>query len=122
MADALKVTLNNTVLPAEIVELTRNDELLWSEGTGRSATTGAMAGSVVAQKQTYTIKWGVITAAQYSAIRTAAAGGFIPLKIEVNGAVLANITVYRGAIPGTLLGKFGNAVYYKDVSLELVQK
>ena len=122
MTDALKVTLNNVVLPAEIIELTRNDELLWSEGTGRSATTGAMAGSVVAKKQTYTIKWGVITRTQYTTIRDAADGGFIPLKIEINGSVFVNITVYRGAIPGTFLGTFGNTSYFKDVSLELVQK
>ena len=122
MANAFQVTINSTVMPDDITDVSRSDELLWSEGTGRSATTGAMSGSVVAKKQTYTIQWGVITAAEYTTIRNAVGGGFMPLKIEVNGATLANITVYRGNISGSLLGVFGGVAYYKDVSVELVER
>lgn len=122
MADALKITVGGTVLPAEITELSRNDELLWSEGTGRSATTGAMTGSVVAKKQTYAIAWGVITAAQYTTIRNAIGGGFKSLKIEIGSSTLANITVYRGNISANYLGQFGGVAYFKDVSVELIEK
>ena len=118
----ISVKVGGAALPGNLVELKRSDELLWSEGTGRSASTGAMAGSVVAQKQTYTLTWGPITAAQYKSIRSACGPGFESLSIEVNGAELADCTVYRGNISGTLMGVHGGTAWYRDVSVELVER
>lgn len=122
MSSPLVVKVGGTTLPGEVVELKRSDELLWSEGTGRAASTGKMAGSVVAQKQTYSLKWGVITDAQYASIRSAIGGGFLSLDVKVNGATLADCTVYRGNITAELLGVFGGTAYYKDASVELIER
>lgn len=119
---ALVVTVGSTALPGDIVALRRSDELLWSEGTGRSASTGALSGSVVAQKLTYTIEWGVVTASQYQAIRSAVGLGFMPLTVSVNGATAASATVYRGGISGELLGVVAGVAYYRGVTVELVER
>jgi hypothetical protein len=119
---AIVVKVGGTTLPDGLVELKRGDELLWSEGTGRSASSGQMVGSVVAQKQTYTLRWGVITATQYAAIRSAIGSGYLSLLITVNSSTFANITVYRGTISGDLLGTFGGTAYWKDVTVELVER
>ena len=118
----LEIKFGGSALPTEVTELKRNDELLWSEGTGRSATTGEMTGSVVATKQTWTISWGVITAAQYATIRSVIDGGFKNLSIKLNNTTLANCTAYRGAISGELMGSFGGTIYYRGVSVELVER
>lgn len=118
----LTVKVGGTTLPGEIVELKRGDELLWSEGTGRSASTGRMVGSVVAQKQTWSIRWGVITAAQYTTIKTAITSGFLSLAITINSASAASITVYRGTLAGELLGVFGGTEWWKDVTVELIEQ
>jgi hypothetical protein len=119
---AISVTVGGTSMPANIVSLKRSDELLWSEGTGRSASSGAMVGSVVAQKQTYTIEFGILSAAQYSTVRGVAGSGFVSLVISVNNSQLTSTTVYRGTTTGELLGVYGGTAYYKNVTLELVEK
>lgn len=114
--------VNGAALPGGVVSMKRGDELLWSESTGRSASTGAMTGSVVAKKQSYTLEWGVLTAAQYRSVRNAVGSDYAALEIEVNGAVAVSCTVYRGTVSGELLGVFGGTTYYKGVSIELVEK
>ena len=46
MADALTVKINGTALPEGVVEMKMDNELLWSEGTGRAAENGLLVGSV----------------------------------------------------------------------------
>lgn len=116
------ISIGGTVLPSNVVSLKRSDELLWSEGTGRSATTGQLAGSVVAQKQTWQVDWGPLTQAEYDRIRSAIGGGFRALRIELNGAVVANATVYRGTITGDFMGVFGGVAYYEGVSVDLIER
>lgn len=116
------IKVGGTALPSEVTALKRGDELLWSESTGRSASTGAMTGSVVAKKQSYTVEWGVLTAAQYKSIRDAIGGDYMALAIEVNGSTAVSCTVYRGAIGGELVGVLGGVAYYRNVSVELVEK
>lgn len=120
----LTITVGGTTLPGGVVELKRNDELLWSEGTGRAASSGQMVGSVVAQKQKYSIRWGVITEAQYSTIRSAIGAGFLSLAITINNASFASATVYRGTLAGEFLGVVGNTAvaYWKDVTVELIER
>lgn len=119
---SLTVTYGGVALPNEVTELKRSDELLWSEGTGRSATDGHMAGSVVAKKQTYYIAWGPLTASQYAALRNACDGGFKQLVIALAGTTIANITAYRGTVTGDLMGVFGGTAYYGGVSVEFVER
>lgn len=116
------IRINNTTLPGGVVAIKRSDELLWSEGTGRSATSGNMVGSVVAKKQTYSIEWGVITQAQYDAIRSAIVQGFFTLTITVGSTTLANISAYRGTISGQLLSTIGTSNYWKGVTVDVVER
>lgn len=117
-----EIKVGGTALPPEVTSLQRSDELLWSEGTGRSASTGEMSGSVVAGKQTWTVSWGVLTAAQYAAVRSAIGGGFKPLSVKLDGATVADCTVYRGTVSGELMGVLGGVMYYRNVSVELVER
>lgn len=118
----VSVTVGGTALPGDITALKRSDELLWSEGTGRSADSGAMVGSVVAQKLTYTIEWGVVPQSSFNAIRNAIGSGFMSLVVSVGNSTVANTTVYRSNITGDLLGVFGGVAYYKGVSVELIER
>lgn len=118
----LTVSVGGTVLPGDVTSLSRSDELLWSEGTGRAASSGTMTGSVVAKKQTWTLKWGPVTQAQYDAIRSAIGGGFVNLVIRLGSATLANATVYRGSIAADLLGVFGGTAYYGGLSVQLIER
>ena len=119
----IEVKVGGVSLPtADLIALKRSDELLWSEGTGRSASTGAMAGSVVAEKQTWSLEWGPIASAQYAAIRNAVGGGFMTLSIKVDGVSAANTTVYRGGMSGSMSGVYGGVAYYSGVSVELVER
>lgn len=119
---AIQITVGGTVLPTdELVSLKRSDELLWSDGTGRSASTGTMCGSVVAQKLTYELRWGVITQAQYDSIRTIVGVGFRPLVVKVNDATVASANVYRSNIDADLLGVEGGTAFYKDATVTLVE-
>ena len=122
MANPLKIRVGGTLLPGEVTGLKRGDELLWSEGTGRSASSGAMTGSVVAAKETWTVEWGVITAAQYNAIKAACGRGFKSLVITAGSTTLADVTAYRGAITGELLSVLSGTPYYKNVTAEFVER
>lgn len=118
----LVISVGGTTLPDNVTSLKRSDELLWSEGTGRSASDGQMVGSVVAGKQTWEVEWGPLTAAQYATVRSAVGGGFMALSITLNGASVASCTVYRGSIAGELMGVFGGVAYYTGVAVQLIER
>lgn len=118
----LTIRVGGTLLPGEVTGIKRGDELLWSEGTGRAASSGLMAGSVVAQKETWSIEWGVITAAQYEAIKSACGRGFKTLTVVAGSTTLVDGTFYRGTINGDLLGVYGGVAYYKGVSVDFVER
>ena len=118
----VEVKIGNTTLPGDIITMKRSDELFWSEGTGRSASTGRLSGSIVARKMTYTFEWGPITQAQYDAIRTAAdSATFMTLSVKVNGSTVASTTVYRSNVAGDLMQVAGGTTYYKNVSVQFVE-
>lgn len=118
----LSLTVNNTTLPGEVTEFRRGNELLWSEGTGRAANNGLMVGSVVANKQTFSIVWGVITQAQYEAIIAAFPSGFFTFRATEGSRVISNVTAYRSNITGEYLGAHGGVGYWKNVSVDLVER
>lgn len=118
---AITIKVNGTALPGEVVEIERGDELLWSDGTGRGAVNGLLVGSVVAAKQTWQIRWGVVTQAQYDAIR-AIPQGFFTLLVQDGSSTLANLSAYRSNITGTHVGTLGGASYWKDVEVQLIER
>lgn len=118
---AISLTANGTALPAELTELRRGDELLWSEGTGRGATDGLLVGSVVARKQTWQAVWAVLTKAQYDVVR-AIPQGFFTLLVKDGNTTIATLTVYRSNVEGQLLGTFGGTTYWRDVSVQFIER
>ena len=118
---ALTVKVNGTALPGELIELQPSDETLWSDGTGRSAENGLMVGSVVAKKQTWSAKWGVITLAQYSQIRNIPEG-FFTLLIQDGSTTISNITAYRSPVKGNIIGTFGGTTYVKDAEVQFIER
>ena len=62
------------VLPAP-VSITVNDELIWTADTGRLMD-GTMAGDVVAEKKTVSIKWGIMPETDIAKIKSGIIIGF----------------------------------------------
>lgn len=116
---AVTITANGAALPSP-VEIGTGEEIIWSANTGRS-TTGLMIGDVVAEKRTFSITWGVLTAAEYEVIRANIRSGFQAFTITADGTS-TTITAYRGTISGTLLGTYGGVTYYKDVTTSIIQQ
>ncbi len=116
---SVSITAGGTVLPSP-TELAASDEIIWSADTGRSEA-GAMLGDVVAEKQTWEIRWGVLTKAARELIRAKLTSGFIPVTITIDGTAVT-LTVYRGTLTGSVLGTFGGVTYFKDVAVTLIQQ
>lgn len=115
------VTVDGKALPSGLVSLKRNDELLWSEGTGRGATDGKLVGSVVARKQTYSLQWGMLTQAEYDLVK-GIKGGFVPVRIAIGGATICNMTGYRSNVSGDIAGYAGGRLWWKNVSVDLIER
>lgn len=119
----IEIRSRNTLLPSP-VELSRGHEIIWSANTGRSIEAGAgarMIGDVVAQKQTFQIKWGYLTQSEYNTLLTYLSAGFNPFSLKM-GTETINITAYRGTLVGELGGAFGGEVWYKSASVDIVQQ
>ena len=122
MATAFSARVDGTALPEGVVSFSRNEELLWSEGTGRAANSGLMVGSVVAPKTTYMISWGPITQADYAAIVAAFPLGFFAFSATAGGGSVANVTAYRGTIAAEYMGMYGGEAWWKGVSVEIIER
>lgn len=118
---AITLTAAGTALPDELTGLSRGDELLWSEGTGRAATDGLMVGSVVAKKQTWTATWAMLTQAQYDVVR-AIPKGFFTLLVKDGTSTVASITCYRSNVDGDLAGTFGGTTYWRNVAVQFTER
>lgn len=120
---AISITIGGTALPVgDLVSCRRSDELLWSDGTGRSASTGALCGSVVAEKFTYELRWGVIDQTTFNSIKSilpAAGSGTKSIVVKVNNVTVASSTIYRSNIESEMVE--GCAGYYKDVTVSLIE-
>ena len=123
MSDALTLKANNVALPDGVIGLRMNNELLWSEGTGRAAENGLMVGSVVATKRTFSITWGVLSQAEYNALVAAVPVGFFAFYAKTYNNVLASMTAYSGGVnQGEYVGKAGGACYWKGVTVDVVER
>ena len=116
---AVTIKANGVALPSP-TEIETSDEIIWSANTGRS-TTGLMVGDVVAEKKTLTIRWGVLTAAEFDGLRSTLGTGFRPFTLDLDGAAVT-ITAYRSALTGALLGTFGGVTFYRDAAVTIVQQ
>ena len=108
------------VLPAP-VSMTINDELIWTSDTGRLMN-GTMAGEVVAEKKNISLKWGILTEAEMSQIRSKIVNGFFPVTFHDDGIDMT-VTVYRSTLSKEVLGRLSDGIfYYKSVSVDLIER
>jgi hypothetical protein len=115
----VSIMAGGTALPSP-TELTVSEEIIWSANTGRGAS-GLMLGDVVAEKETFEIRWGVLTAAQREEIRSRLVSGFFPVTVTI-GDTAVTLTVYRGTLTGNILGTFGGVTYYRDTAVTVIQQ
>lgn len=116
------IRAGNTLLPSP-VEVSSSGELIWSANTGRTAS-GKMAGTLIAEKQTVEVTWGVLTAAQVSALVQAVTpqSGFFQLTIT-QGSDVTQIQCYRGPVVKKAMGYIGDGVfYYKSVTVTFIEQ
>ena len=111
---------NGVQLPSP-VQITVNDEIIWSSDTGRSSS-GIMIGDIIAEKKNVAIQWGVLTASEVKKISKNVKAGFFSFVFEDEGEEVS-ITVYRATTVKEQLGKLTDGImYYKSVSTSFIQK
>ena len=89
---------------ASPVEISINNEIIWSSSTGRSAS-GLMTGDVIAEKRTFSIKSKLVA-------------GFFTANI-----LGQSITGYRGTITETVMGRLSDGVtYYNGLSVSIIEQ
>ena len=109
-------------------------EIIWSEDTGRAQSgvdKAKMIGSVVAEKNTYSIKWGILPATSddkenYKRIKDNLPPGFFYFCIattppDANNNYHGAQKYYRSEIQSDLL-PVGGTLYYKDISVQVIQQ
>lgn len=110
----------DTTLPSP-TELSTDDELIWSEETGRVAS-GKMVGDVIAEKKTLSITWEFLTEKEVALIARNLKSGFFPITFRDNGMEIT-IPAYRGTLSKDHLGELSDGIYYyRSVTCELVQQ
>jgi hypothetical protein len=114
-----------TALPSPI-SIKTSLEIIWDENTGRaqSGTNKAkMIGDVVAQKKTYEIQWGVLTQSEYDSIVAKLPAGFFYFAMATTKAGAESIATkyYRSEIKYDVLS-VGNATYYKDLTVSVIEQ
>ena len=113
-----------TTLPSP-TDIKISDELIWSSDTGRGQTENniTMQGSLLGEKKTISVTWGLLSKSEFNTIRTktSPSGGWFSKKVYLDGSEFSG-TVYRGNIEKEVAGVANNVVYYRNVSIEFVEK
>jgi len=98
-----------------------DDEIIWSEGTGRTLS-GLMVGDVVAEKKKLGIKWGVLQESGIMLIRRQLVAGYFPIKFHDDGIDMT-ITGYRGTLTKEQIGRLGDGIFwYRSASVSIIQR
>ena len=115
---SIVIKANNVTLPSPD-SISAANEIIWSENTGRS-TTGKMIGDVIAEKETFTITWGILTRSEFALIKNNLQPGLYPFTIIEDG-VEHTITQYRGTLTREYLGSFGET-FYRQTQVSVIQQ
>ena len=108
------------VLPAP-VSISVNDEIIGSSDTGRLMD-GTMAGEVIAQKKTVSIKWGILQESELVLIKSGIIIGFFPITFRDDGVDMT-ITTYRGTMSKEQIGRLGDGrFWYRSASVDLIER
>ena len=115
-----------TILPSP-VEAKRSKEIIWSQDTGRTVGSNAkMIGDIIAEKETFQIRWGVLTEADFNSICTALTyipdGFFYFAMADTLAHAKSNAKkFYRSEIQGDPL-PIGDTLYYNNVSVSVIEQ
>ncbi len=104
------------VLMPSPTEVSVDDEIIWSEDSGRTLS-GDMIADVIAEKKTLTISWGYLEESELEKIRFYMVAGFFTITF-----LGVSITTYRGTLTSVVAGAFGGDVWYKSASVKVVQQ
>lgn len=113
------IKVGTTELPSP-VDLSIDNEILWSEDSGRDLS-GLFSGDVVAEKKTLTISWGILSETELNLIKNNLIAGYIPITFS-DGSETTTIESYRGTLSKSPLGTFGNVTFFKSASVKIVQR
>ena len=98
------------VLPAP-VSISVNDEIIWSSDTGRLMD-GTMAGEVIAQKKTVSIKWGIMPESDIVLIKSGIIIGFFPVTFRDDGIDSKE-----------QIGRLGDGIFwYRSAAVDLIER
>lgn len=99
------------------VSMSIGEEIVWSANAGRVAS-GKMQGTVVTEKDTTNISWGILTEAEIKTLEKKFPKGFH--KCYILGQLYE---VYRGTLTKELLGYIGDGVlYYRSASVDIIER
>lgn len=113
------------VLPSP-TDLQPSFEIIWSENTGRAQSgenKAKMIGSVVAEKKTYTVKWGILTDSEMNTIKSKLTSGFFYFGVgtTLQSAKDSASKYYRSEIQGDYL-PIGNTIYWKNAQVSVIEQ
>lgn len=106
-------------LPAP-VSLTVDDEIIWTDDTGRTLD-GTMVGDVVAEKHTVSIGWGYLEESDIALIKRCLTTGFYPVTFRDAGVDIT-IEVYRGTLSKVHAGWIDGTYWYSSATVKLVER
>lgn len=114
------ITVNGVELAAPDT-ITHNDEIIWAYNTGRAAD-GTMLGDVIAEKETFTITWGILTEEEFEAIRSNLVAGFFPITFNISSTPI-EVNSYRGTLTSQPMGQLSDGkYYYRSTGVDIIQQ
>lgn len=111
---------NDVILPSP-TQISSGEEIIWSSNTGRSDS-GKMLGDVVAEKQTFSIKWEFLTKEEKNIIKNNLRAGFFKIQLIFDDETIQLVS-YRSTLTSEHLGYIGDGNYYfRSVTCDLVEQ
>lgn len=99
------------------VTITVGDEIIWSANAGR-VSSGLMLGTVIAEKKTVSVTWGILKKSEVADIQRRFPAGFVSAYF-----LGEHYTIYRGTLTTELLGYIGDGIlYYRSASTDIIEK
>ncbi len=109
----MSIILNGVAVAAPS-SISINDELIWSSDTGRTLS-GKFTGRIIAEKQTFQVKWTNLTVNEFKSIKKAISSKFFTVNILGETA-----TCYHGTISRERRNDATG--YYGSVSIDFIER
>lgn len=117
---AKKMLWSGDIVLPDPVTLKVNDEIIWTEDTGRTLS-GLMIGDIVAEKKNLAIGWAFLMEDDIKLIKSRLIAGFFPISFRDGGTNLT-ITAYRGTLSKEHLGWLGDEYWYRSANVDIIQR